>query len=329
MTEMKLHPACAAFPAMPDKELAALAVDIRERGLLEPITIMPDGAILDGRNRWLACEQVGIEPMVTVYHGDDPIRFVISKNERRRHLPHAQRALIAAELANLAHGSNQYRQKMDPFAKGPTPLSQSETARLLDVSETSVSDAAVVYRGAADNVIAMVKDGEVGLQSAAIAVRVGNTKSQQAKLTAVEIKAIAADYKNKPSKVAKPKEPQLIAYRGSYKSLSPEESGRPPPELAGEQAPGYPEGVNRMQAHIREHGHVQLWSPKETKQLQLGEKFLQFRMLLKRVATLDYPGPDEIDGQKPEPAKETREYLAKYLEKAIERLVAFRDAPIR
>jgi hypothetical protein len=85
-SELKLHPACACYPPMLGAELDDLARDIKQHGLLEPITVMPDGAILDGRNRALACERAGVAPRTVVYDGDNPIRFVLSKNERRRHL---------------------------------------------------------------------------------------------------------------------------------------------------------------------------------------------------------------------------------------------------
>jgi hypothetical protein len=109
MTALNLHPACACYPAVPEGELEALARDITEQGLLDPITVMPDGAILDGRNRALACARAGVPLRTVVYDGNDPIRFVLSKNSRRRRLTKGQIAMIGARLAKLQHGTNQYQ----------------------------------------------------------------------------------------------------------------------------------------------------------------------------------------------------------------------------
>src|SRR3954470_3695005 len=98
MSKFQFHPIAELFPAMAPSDYAALVVDIRENGLAEPIWVY-EGKILDGRNRFCACEDLGIEPVIVEYEGDEPIGFVISKNLHRRHLTQAQRALVAAELA--------------------------------------------------------------------------------------------------------------------------------------------------------------------------------------------------------------------------------------
>jgi hypothetical protein len=67
--------------------------------------------------------------------------------------------------------------------------------------------------------------------------------------------------------------------------------------------------------------------PAETRQLQLGEQFGELGMLIKRLANHDpWPNPADIDGQKPDVAREFRLSLAQDLKPAIARLIAFRDA---
>ena len=72
--------------------------DIRKRGLEGPITLY-EGKILDGRNRYRACREAGIEPRFVKYADDDPAGFVVSKNVFCRHLTTVQkRDLIAKPL---------------------------------------------------------------------------------------------------------------------------------------------------------------------------------------------------------------------------------------
>jgi site-specific DNA-methyltransferase (adenine-specific) len=81
-TELKNHPAADAFPMMDDGRLEELKADIAANGQREPITLC-DGMILDGRNRYRACVELGIEPMTREYDGD-PWAFSWSMNGARR-----------------------------------------------------------------------------------------------------------------------------------------------------------------------------------------------------------------------------------------------------
>src|SRR3954451_19320986 len=101
------HEAANLFPLMDEAALAELAADIGANGLRDPIWRHPDGRIIDGRNRWLACQMVGVDCRHRTYgRGDDTIvPFVLSHNLHRRHLTTAQRAAVAADIANLPQGA--------------------------------------------------------------------------------------------------------------------------------------------------------------------------------------------------------------------------------
>ena len=61
----KTHWAADIFPLNED-DVAAIAEDIKANGQKLPILTTEDGRIIDGRNRWLACQKLGIEPKTEV-----------------------------------------------------------------------------------------------------------------------------------------------------------------------------------------------------------------------------------------------------------------------
>ncbi|MCD6295935.1 MAG: ParB N-terminal domain-containing protein, partial [Deltaproteobacteria bacterium] len=54
---MEFHEIANMFPLMEGTEFDALVTDIKENGLLEPIWLY-ENKILDGRNRYRACQEV-------------------------------------------------------------------------------------------------------------------------------------------------------------------------------------------------------------------------------------------------------------------------------
>ena len=94
---MKFHPAAEVFPLLKGKEFAALVSDIRAHGLNQPILLF-EGAILDGRNRWLACEEAGVKPRTEAWNEGNPWDFVWSQNAARRHLKPGQKAAICRKV---------------------------------------------------------------------------------------------------------------------------------------------------------------------------------------------------------------------------------------
>jgi DNA modification methylase len=89
---LKNHPAADAFPMMDAVRLDELKADIAANGQREPITIC-DGMILDGRNRYRACIELGIEPLTRDHEGN-PWEFAWSINGERRDMDKVVRALV-------------------------------------------------------------------------------------------------------------------------------------------------------------------------------------------------------------------------------------------
>lgn len=100
ITMPPVHPAADFFPLLDESRLSQLAESIRQRGQINPI-VMYEGAILDGRNRWLACERAGVTPRTVEWHGDNPYLYVRDSNERRD-LDPGQRAAILFKLDRAA-----------------------------------------------------------------------------------------------------------------------------------------------------------------------------------------------------------------------------------
>lgn len=92
---MELHPLCTYFPRLAGAEFTALCDDIAAHGLQNPIITL-DGMILDGGNRFRACEAMQVKPRFTKFTGDNAALFVLSQNLHRRHLTPGQRAAIVA-----------------------------------------------------------------------------------------------------------------------------------------------------------------------------------------------------------------------------------------
>jgi N6-adenosine-specific RNA methylase IME4/ParB-like chromosome segregation protein Spo0J len=152
---LKFHPLSELFPLMQGREFDELVADIKANGLLEPIW-MYQGQILDGRNRWRACEaaEVSHRPM-REYEGDDPVSFVVSLNLHRRHLDESQRGLVASRLkevmsANLHSGD-----------------STAAAAEALNVSRRTVFHADKVRHGGARELEQAVESGAVSVSAAA------------------------------------------------------------------------------------------------------------------------------------------------------------------
>src|SRR6516162_1305030 len=154
------HPLADIFPMLEDKSAAfeALVDDIRERRQQEPVWLY-ESKILDGRNRYLACQKLGREIQVKDFAGDDPIGFVLSANLHRRHLNESQRAMVAAKLTSLAVGANQH-------TKGEG-TSIDVASRLLNVGRASIDRARKVLATGDPKLVAAVEQGQVSVSAAA------------------------------------------------------------------------------------------------------------------------------------------------------------------
>jgi hypothetical protein len=136
----ELHPACAAWPELLPAELRDLSNDIVAHGLRDPITLTPEGLLLDGRNRALACVMAGVEPTTVVYDGD-PWLFSLSRNKHRRHLTTEQISMVAARMVTTSRGGDR---RSEDFTASNEGLTVKQAASALEVPKTAVESARVV-----------------------------------------------------------------------------------------------------------------------------------------------------------------------------------------
>lgn len=160
-TTLSFHPLANIFPLVDGRELETLTADIKSHGLHEPITLHPDGTILDGRNRYRACLAAGMEPLFTTWDGNgSALDFVLSLNLHRRHLNESQRAMVAAKIATLSHGGDRSKTSIDV-------LTQEQAAKHLNVSVPSVQRARQVIDHGTPEMREAVERGDVAVSLAA------------------------------------------------------------------------------------------------------------------------------------------------------------------
>lgn len=176
MTELKAHPAAELFPLMEGEDFSALLHDIKAHGQRDAIVVLGH-EILDGRNRYRACQQLHIKPRLEEWDEQgDPIEYVVSKNLHRRHLSASQRAMIAARIANIEVG-----QVGGGHGRTGTEISVPDAARLLNVHHTTVTSARKVLREGTPEEIAKVSSGELAASTIAKQIRKDSSPVRRAK----------------------------------------------------------------------------------------------------------------------------------------------------
>lgn len=200
--EYRVHPVAAIFPMMADEDLKTLADDISVNGLRDSIVLARDESIaddewlvIDGRNRFRACELAGVEPRFLTNQLLDAQsigRWIVSTNLHRRHLTASQRAAVAvayervfAEAAKARQrkaGGNKFADQQEPLRENlpersgdDTPPrsdyhASDEAGELFNVSGRSVRDAKFVAENDPE-AFEEVRGGKASVSAAAKKIR--------------------------------------------------------------------------------------------------------------------------------------------------------------
>ena len=164
---MKNHPYSEIFPLLDGGPFEELVADVKTHGLREPI-ITYRGEILDGRNRFLACQKANVKPIFTAYAGTDEgaLAWVISANIHRRHLNESQRAMAGAEIARIL-GKSETPGPIGPRNSTPTHANDEAAAKAVNVSPRSIRRARKVSEKGSKELKEAVKAGKVRVSKAA------------------------------------------------------------------------------------------------------------------------------------------------------------------
>lgn len=166
MTKYELHPLAEIIPAASPEDFSALIASIEAVGQLEPIRTW-QGQVIDGRHRLLACERLGIEPVMRevrpeeVAGGTDAalLAYVLALNINRRHATTSQRALAAARVVTSEHGGNRSKSQI-------CDLTRERAAELFNVGARTIDQARQLLAEADERVVDLVARGVLSLNAA-------------------------------------------------------------------------------------------------------------------------------------------------------------------
>ena len=212
MTTLAFHPLANVFPLLEGEAFDALTADIAASGLCEPVWLY-EGQILDGRNRYRACQRLGRDCATRDYSGNDPLGFVLSMNLQRRHLDESQRGMIAARLATMRQGER------TDLVEISTKLSQEQAAGVVHVSRETVVAAKKVLQDGAPELAQAVEAGTLTV-SAAVPLTVLPREDQ---LTALQEAQHEATGKKTTAKQTR----AVVKRRQEATTVTPERDGHP------------------------------------------------------------------------------------------------------
>ena len=133
------------YTQIPQTEFQALVESIREGGLRRPITLWR-GQIIDGRHRYEACLQAGVEPHFVELPDDaDAFQYVLDENSARRHMTDSQRAVAAHRTWEEAASGWAGLGLMDGESANLHSLTLQQAADLFHVSRRLVVHAGRIF----------------------------------------------------------------------------------------------------------------------------------------------------------------------------------------
>jgi ParB-like chromosome segregation protein Spo0J len=175
--DYEIHEVANIFPMMSNSEFAGLVEDIQKNGQRESIWLH-QGKIIDGRNRYKACSQLGIEPKVKEWDGKGSmVDFIVSMNFHRRNMDESQRAMVGAKIKHIfeedarkrmlaTQNNNQGKQLRPKEPSCDKGTSAEKAAKMVNSSNSSVKRAFKVVQNGVPELVQAVETGKVSVTRA-------------------------------------------------------------------------------------------------------------------------------------------------------------------
>lgn len=183
---MNYHDVANIFPMASEEDFISLKESIRKEGLIEDIWLY-NGQIIDGRNRYKACLDLGITPRYKEYDGesDKLVEFVMALNLSRRHLTASEKACVAVEALGYYEKQAKERQlagkKIDLTEKFPQGGGKGEAreqvAQIFGVNSRYVSDAKRIAKED-ETIFNQIKQGRINISEGKEIMRLPNEQRQ-------------------------------------------------------------------------------------------------------------------------------------------------------
>ena len=150
------HPAADYFPMMSQIDFERLKDDISQNGQVEPILVFED-QIIDGRNRYKACRELGIKPRFASYGGDPEkiTSYIISTNLHRGSLTDGQRAVIGAKIKPFYEKTLKIKSNANDMAAKAVNLPTRNVSSVIKILEKGIPE-----------VIQQLEEGKITIEDA-------------------------------------------------------------------------------------------------------------------------------------------------------------------
>jgi ParB family transcriptional regulator, chromosome partitioning protein len=169
--QYEAHPIADIFPEMSPEDYTRLIFSVKRDGLLEPIWLY-EGCILDGRHRYKACAESGVEPRFEIFEGthDDAMTFSLALNLNRRHMTTEQKAALGVSIKcyeaerareRMTAGVNQHSSPTEIFPEASKGEARDKAGEAVGVSGKTIDKAEKIAESAPD-VFDRMKQGHYG-----------------------------------------------------------------------------------------------------------------------------------------------------------------------
>jgi hypothetical protein len=175
---MEFHELANVFPLLEGKEYADLKADVKANGVREPAWTY-QGKLIDGRNRYRACQDLGLELPTREWDGNGSLAaFILSLNLHRRHLTPSIRATIGAKLLPFleAEAKERQRQAGREYGRGRGKEKDPEKVPEAKPDDGEARQQAAKFVGTNARYVTMAKQVEEGDPALFEQVRAGKVR---------------------------------------------------------------------------------------------------------------------------------------------------------